>query len=551
MAPVAPLLNNIIPEPQMKGMDNSNNNTSSPSREAFINGYRDIYHLRLANAKLNLLLEEQRKELEHLRKLLISKGVAQQELSPSSSSSSNKSLKRSFDHDRRSDNIVECFAAATLHKRQKSADTVTSAKENDVSLVSSPMSEVEMTDVRDSSLPYPESCESHPRPLQLCQTEILESIIDCVDESCIIFNADLSKALYVTERAHDLVFGSGTAAQILESPSNWVKWVHPKDLEQLMKRAIDIAQGPVSSRNRWQFNFHITKPDGTVHLISAFARTFYRNPGAPPSPFDSIGESSVFHAFFSHEIEDTSLNNSPISIPNSIPNPIPNPVPNPVRQHHEAIVQALPPNAVVLILDRHGICLEYLPSPGLWKFTAGKYGRKGRGATECLCLPISETDQRHALITAVKQALAMDQMQVTKLTIDYITEHGHAPPAGSRRWHFETRIACIDRESVVCVVRDETALVVGQEKLSQLNEKDKKMTVAHEITQFTHRRIYNVSHDFRTPLNGVLGMTTLLMHTEIDEEQRDYLESIRSSAMQLMQAMNDILEQTEARWGSA
>lgn len=68
-------------------------------------------------------------------------------------------------------------------------------------------------------------------------------------------------------------------------------------------------------------------------------------------------------------------------------------------------------------------------------------------------------------------------------------------------------------------------------------------------SQFTHRRVNNVSHEFRTPLNGVLGMTTLLLHTALDEEQREYLETIRSSTMQLIQAMNEILETTEARWG--
>ena len=67
--------------------------------------------------------------------------------------------------------------------------------------------------------------------------------------------------------------------------------------------------------------------------------------------------------------------------------------------------------------------------------------------------------------------------------------------------------------------------------------------VTPRSSQSTHRRIHNVSHEFRTPLNGVLGMTTLLLHTELDEEQREYLESIRSSAMQLIQA----IETTEAQ----
>jgi signal transduction histidine kinase len=60
----------------------------------------------------------------------------------------------------------------------------------------------------------------------------------------------------------------------------------------------------------------------------------------------------------------------------------------------------------------------------------------------------------------------------------------------------------------------------------------------------------NISHELRTPMNGVLGMTDLLLDTALDQEQQDYTVTARQSAQALLLIINDILDFTQIEAGT-
>jgi len=135
-------------------------------------------------------------------------------------------------------------------------------------------------------------------------------------------------------------------------------------------------------------------------------------------------------------------------------------------------------------------------------------------------------------------------------TIQSLIETGEHGSAGLETTYLAKDGSQIPVSFSCSVMRDQNGKVRGTicvaKNMAERKLAEKEMVRAREIAREASRLksefLANVSHEVRTPMNGIMGMTELVLSTDLSGEQREYLETVKASAHTLLSVLDDILD---------
>ncbi len=190
-----------------------------------------------------------------------------------------------------------------------------------------------------------------------------------------------------------------------------------------------------------------------------------------------------------------------------------------------AVVEALPD--VIHIIDDKGVCLEVL--------TSQQNGLQIQGQGPKAALPDVASAVYHETIS---RALSTGEIQTFEYPLSRDPDSPWYEGCASVLHNYRNAPT-----TLVWVAREITQRKQAEEQLRRSKEDaDAALSVKSQF-------LANMSHELRTPLNAIIGMTGLLLDTELSADQEDFTKTIRVASDALLSVVNSVLDFSRSETG--
>ncbi|MET0340542.1 MAG: ATP-binding protein, partial [Polyangiales bacterium] len=195
------------------------------------------------------------------------------------------------------------------------------------------------------------------------------------------------------------------------------------------------------------------------------------------------------------------------------------------EEQSRALLEALPDT--IYRIDRAGTVLSYQVPRGSTQTPE----REAEGARN-----LSDMLPREVVAEAIE---CINEALETGEVVTFEYREGEGASARDA----EARLVKAGEHEVIALVRDVTALRHLQHELDDAHRR------ALHAAGTKGRFLATMSHQIRTPMNGVIGMTNVLLQTKLTPEQREYTSIIRNSGEALLSIVDDVLDYTKIETG--
>jgi PAS domain S-box-containing protein len=296
---------------------------------------------------------------------------------------------------------------------------------------------------------------------------------------------------YVSPRVEELF---GYPPERFTDPGFFASILHPEDRDEtIAKHAAALARGD----DRWSFEYRLVAADGRTVFVRDDARIVKDGEGKP-----------VYVQGFMIDVTDQALAHVEIRRQ---------------KQYFESLVEVSP--VAIVVMDAGERVTGWNPA-----------------ATELFGWSADEAVGRRVDELVFEEEHSREGREVTREAL----EQGRAQTIGRR---VRRDGAVVDVELMLVPLRVDDEHVGFYAIYHDITDLQRARKEAEAATQAKSAFLATMSHEIRTPMNAVIGMTDLLLGTELTGEQREFAEVVRSSGDALLHVIDDILDYSKIEAG--